>query len=256
MKDYGFRKPEPFEVKTTLKNTIFFHVPKCAGTSFIEVLNYLYGADNQVICPAVVDEDLNKCLASGDVGQYKLFKGHFAVGTAARIPCFDDAFKISIFRHPIDRCISLYGYLRGHSQEDLEVVNDYQKSHILYAKAFDLMDILSLPDDSLWKIEYTRSFSQFVDYKQTPSQSADQIISTLDLIGFVDCLHAFTGKIKLILWNDKSIDYSLPRMRESTLSSELVSSYRDLLSDTKLARAFDMDIEIYERLRCELGEFE
>lgn len=236
-----------------MKNAIFFHVPKCAGTSFIEVLNYLYGADNQNICPALVDEELNKCVTSGDVGQYKLFKGHFTVSAAARIPCFDDAFKISIFRHPIDRCISLYGYLRGHSQDDLEMVNDYQKSHILYAKAFHLKDILRLPDGSAWKNEYTRSFSQFVDYNQTAAQSADEILSMLDMIGFTDCLPVFTREVKEVLWNEQSIDYSLPHMRKSTLPKELESSCRELLSHRSFSKVFDKEIEIYERIKAGLG---
>ena len=235
-----------------MKPVIFFHVPKCAGTSFIEVLNYIYGADDKIICPAMVDEELNKFLTSGVVDQYKLFKGHFTAGAAEKIPCYDNSIKISIFRHPIDRCISLYGYLRGHSQNDIDRINDYQKSHVLYAKAFDLKEILSLPDDSAWKTEYTRSFSQFIDYKHSASESADKIISMLDMIGFVDSLPEFTKKIKKMMWNEKSIDYSLPRMRESTLSGELVKSYRALLSDIKFAKIFNKDIEIYDKIKCSL----
>jgi hypothetical protein len=237
-----------------MKKTIYFHVPKTAGTSLIEVLCYLYGAQNEVICPAVVDDDLVLLNQHVDISRFSLFKGHFSLDLASRLlPSLDEYIKITTLRNPIDRCISLYSYLRGHPQASIDTVNEYQKLQILYAKSFDLIEIIALPDHSAWKNEYTRMFSQFSDYSCTPKEMANAIIATIDVIGFLDNLADFHKCIKALLWNQSSIDLAMPHQRRSSDTSHTSHYKQAILANPHLLQSFEYDSEVYSLLLEKAG---
>jgi len=210
-----------------------------------------------VISRSHINAELIDELTTTTAQELRLFKGHLSWTTAScHISDFDQALKISILRDPVDRAISLYQFHRRHSIFDVNtMIGPSQYSHVLYAKAFELMDILSDPAGDIWIREYTRMFSQLLtdeEYAKEPGEIANLILNRINLIGFQENLMPFANAIKSLLWNDLSIDYPLGRERSSPgNSTELAVNMKELVINSSGGfTLFKKDISIYSILKC------
>jgi len=101
-------------------NYIFFHIPKCGGTSMYQVLPKM---------------DKVEGIKDTHVNYVKTKKVFDKIG---KLEYFENAKKFSIIRNPIDRTISLYRYISEHTDHPLH--KDVKKLNFtefcLYLKYF------------------------------------------------------------------------------------------------------------------------
>ena len=106
------------------KPLIYTHIPKCAGTSFVQLLRNWFGDQyhklNQdetqdIILPRVPTQDEN----GNWLPNVRCIHGHFNHGRGYGLPYFypevDQYF--TILRDPFDLIVSMYFFVKGRSQE-------------------------------------------------------------------------------------------------------------------------------------------
>lgn len=107
--DIKFRKEDLEQEKI-----VFLHLPKTGGTTLHQLLSQ--GRSTDEICP----ERHNglHAFAAGELARYRLFSGHFDHVSTDLIP--GRKARITMFRHPVDRLISLYHFQKAHREEVIE----------------------------------------------------------------------------------------------------------------------------------------
>ncbi len=101
------------------KPLLFIHIPKTAGTSFLVMLQNLFG-DHRVLRLAMEDPHLAQrldSLSAGGLGDYSCVNGHFAAHIFAA--AFERYEPFTLLRNPVQRVLSLYRFLRRHPAEVL-----------------------------------------------------------------------------------------------------------------------------------------
>ena len=103
---------EPAKRADACPLTLFIHVPKTAGTTFNSLLSYQYGHRRSLWVPwqdTRVEHNLMQ-LDPAERDRLTLIRGHFPFGWHEH---FDRPVRyISMLRHPVDRILSLFYYLR------------------------------------------------------------------------------------------------------------------------------------------------
>ena len=88
-----------------LRNAIFMHTQKTAGTSIIHLARARYGEDN------VVSHGDWLSLPRGTVEEKAFVSGHFGFAFVERL--LGERYSFTFLREPIDRIISLYSFCRS-----------------------------------------------------------------------------------------------------------------------------------------------
>lgn len=101
---------------------VFLHIPKTAGTSFVDAIKKAIGADR-------VSPSFNAGVMSQDQAEeldhFDVIAGHISINDINRY--FSDRNIITVIREPIERCISWYYYARSLARNtELEDVNAAQ----------------------------------------------------------------------------------------------------------------------------------
>lgn len=90
-----------------MNKTVFFHIPKSAGSSFSDLLVRNYG--HRVFCPTRRHKSYNTADLTNDFNKYPFFsiaRGHEMQCLNIKLP--DDFKGVTIVRNPIDRLVSHY----------------------------------------------------------------------------------------------------------------------------------------------------
>ncbi len=112
------------------KNGFFFiHIPKTAGTSFINVLDSTTKLDK--IFPCQLWKEVNEEVVK-DTSQYDLLRGHFG-GGSYKLLSHQNIHKLTILRHPKSLSISTYHFIK---REKNTAVHDLVHNKNMDLKAF------------------------------------------------------------------------------------------------------------------------
>jgi hypothetical protein len=106
---------------------IFTHIPKCGGTSFNTwITNALNEKYLHVYKESFEDKDISNYVASG---------GHFNYGLNPFFNHDKNIVHISIMRHPFNRFISFYNYVKRDKNHYLyNYINHYKLTYLEFAK--------------------------------------------------------------------------------------------------------------------------
>ena len=119
---------------TKKKEGLFFiHIPKTAGTSFINILDAT--VDENKIFPAQLWQQVNEKLVA-EISQYKLLRGHFG-GGSFKLLTNGNPHRLTILRHPQSLSISTYHFIK---REKNTAVHD-----LVVDKKMDLRAFLEEP---------------------------------------------------------------------------------------------------------------
>jgi Glycosyl transferase family 2/Galactose-3-O-sulfotransferase len=89
---------------------VFIHLPKTAGTSFVQVLEQHFSAAE--ICPAYFHDELAR-IPVETLARYRLFRGHFFRDAIAQLPLPAPVW-ITFLRDPVERVLSTYAHMQNY----------------------------------------------------------------------------------------------------------------------------------------------
>jgi len=115
------------------KGLFFIHIPKTAGTSFINILDAT--VDDNKIFPAQLWQQVNEKLVA-KISQYTLLRGHFG-GGAFKLLTNGNPHRLTILRHPQSLSVSTYHFIK---REKNAAVHD-----LVIDKKMDLRTFLEEP---------------------------------------------------------------------------------------------------------------
>jgi len=141
-------------LKNSQLEIISVHIPKTAGTTFGQVLAQIYG-DTQVIFDNPQLDCINQIPAIEP--QLRAIHGHFPVGKYAGH--FPHAKRIVWLRHPINRILSHYFYLKSfsevHNNDPIHrLVLEQQISVVEFAEQEGMFNVLSGFTDGLPLVDF------------------------------------------------------------------------------------------------------
>lgn len=91
----------------------FFHIPKCAGTSVWKHLAKIYGRGRIFQIASSKDVERFNQESPENLRRYAVIGGHHFLSTyRERLGNFEEYFKVTSLRDPIDRIISNYNFIR------------------------------------------------------------------------------------------------------------------------------------------------
>jgi hypothetical protein len=156
----------------------FIHIPKTAGTTLTSLLNSKFHQSK--ICPAEVWSELVD-LPREDLAQYRLFRGHFFYDMGELLP--RPPVYITMLRHPIERVISGYEFMRRNTPTRTEALLNHHK-----AKTMTLMEYVSDLDNPSMANSQTRhlSLSRYKDEPEAWLAVAKQHLEEFACFGLVE----------------------------------------------------------------------
>lgn len=137
------------------KPIVFFHVPKCGGTTLNEILMYIYG-DAQVLKiyeePSEKTEQRYRELKLQRLRDYPIVTGHFSVGNPE---LEENADCVTMLREPRSRLQSMYRYIRQVETHDLH--------EIVCSRSYSIRDCIEQKISSDFDNGLVRQFSGIGD---------------------------------------------------------------------------------------------
>ncbi|NJR40178.1 MAG: sulfotransferase family protein [Leptolyngbyaceae cyanobacterium CSU_1_4] len=170
---------QPIEHRLTPDEQLcFIHIPKTAGTTLTSLLNSKFHQSK--ICPAEVWSELVD-IPKEELTQYQLFRGHFFYEMGDLLP--QKPVYITMLRHPIERVISGYEFMRRNVPTRTEALLNHHK-----AKTMSLMEYVSDLDNPSMANSQTRhlSLSRYKDDPEAWLAVAKQHLSEFACFGLVE----------------------------------------------------------------------
>jgi len=141
---------QPIEHRLTPDEQLcFIHIPKTAGTTLTSLLNSKFHQSK--ICPAEVWSEVID-IPREELAQYQLFRGHFFYDIGELLP--RKPVYITMLRHPIERVISGYEFMRRNVPTRTEALLNHHK-----AKTMTLMEYVSDLENPSMSNSQTRHLS-------------------------------------------------------------------------------------------------
>ncbi|MBW4517311.1 MAG: sulfotransferase family protein [Timaviella obliquedivisa GSE-PSE-MK23-08B] len=170
---------QPIEHRLTSDEQLcFIHIPKTAGTTLTSLLNSKFHQSK--ICPAEVWSEIIE-IPRQELAQYQLFRGHFFYDIGELLPC--KPVYITMLRHPIERVISGYEFMRRNVPTRTEALLNHHK-----AKTMSLMEYVSDLENPSMSNSQTRHLS-LSRYKDEPDKwltMAKQHLTEFACFGLVE----------------------------------------------------------------------
>lgn len=98
-----------------INNLIFLHIPKCAGTTFLLILNHQYhklkSFDIKPITPDKINLDLLPKMTYEERREINILKGHLVYGIHEYL--IGKSAYVTFLRHPVERIVSLYHFMKN-----------------------------------------------------------------------------------------------------------------------------------------------
>ena len=123
----------------------FFHNPKAGGSSLRQILEARFPSEDR--CPIIENNMVDHEERRGDYARFRgycLYAGHYGLDIFSAVQ--SGHLRISNFRHPVTRLLSLYNYFRfgvNLSEEELRTDRYYA---VRFAKAVDFKAFVSTDD--------------------------------------------------------------------------------------------------------------
>lgn len=175
----GKSMSQPIEHRLTPDEQLcFIHIPKTAGTTLTSLLNSKFHQSK--ICPAEVWSEVVD-IPREELAQYQLFRGHFFYDIGDLLP--RKPVYITMLRHPIERVISGYEFMRRNVPTRTEALLNHHK-----AKTMSLMEYVSDLDNPSMANSQTRHLS-LSSHKDDPEKwlaVAKQHLSEFACFGLVE----------------------------------------------------------------------
>jgi hypothetical protein len=235
-----------FLSRTMPRPLLFSHIPKCAGTSIADYLASNYRPSEVFSIQRSHDrgETLWENLPSTQRAQYRLLIGHTAHGV--RDTFHRDAFRLTVFREPVDRIVSHYYFAKSTPSHYL-----HERIH---ASGMSLYDYVK----SDLSVETTNYYAwHFGDFSpeasnNDPLGTADKVeqilVAQYSLIGFTDALDpamtAVATNCKFTFpWKQRRMNTTGAR------TSSIDEKVRDAITERNRA-----DVRLYQMLCRRAGE--
>jgi len=219
---------------TSDEQLCFIHIPKTAGTTLTSLLNSKFHQSK--ICPAEVWSELVD-IPREKLSQYQLFRGHFFYDIGDLLP--GKPVYITMLRHPIERVISGYEFMRRNIPTRAEALTNHYK-----AKTMTLMEYVSDLDNPSMANSQTRhlSLSQYKDAPEAWLAVAQQHLAEFACFGLVE---RFQGSMALLSytfgWNPlaeySNLMVAPRRLKQEQLEPEVLEM---------IATRNSLDLALYE----------
>lgn len=156
----------------------FIHIPKTAGTTLTSLLNSKFHQSK--ICPAEVWSEVVD-IPRTELAQYQLFRGHFFYDIGELLP--HKPVYITMLRHPIERVISGYEFMRRNIPTRTEALTNHYK-----AKTMTLTEYVSDLENPSMANSQTRhlSLSRHKDDPEAWLAVAKQHLAEFACFGLVE----------------------------------------------------------------------
>lgn len=223
----------------TKSDFLFDHIPKTGGTSMRAVFDHIFGPDQ--VSPHVYGR--SEAWALHRFSEYKVIAGHFV----PQSPPNENEFphgraRITILRHPIDRAVSEYYYVR----HDFPWLNRLASTS---AKSQNLLEFLKIREedrDPEVSNFMTKHFAAMLSGAATDDGHllalAKQALAQFDIVGlyeqFVDTVDLFCCQFFLPPVAE------IPRV--NVTSSRVAAGELDKPTGDKLTELNRLDIQLYE----------
>jgi Sulfotransferase family len=226
---------QPLEHRLTPDEQLcFIHIPKTAGTTLTSLLTSKFHQSK--ICPAEVWSELVE-LPKDSLSQYQLFRGHFFYDINELLP--RKPVYITMLRHPIERVISGYEFMRRNPPTRTEALLNHQK-----ANAMTLLEYVSDLENLSMANSQTRhlSLSQYKDQPEEWLALAKQHLAEFAYFGLVE---RFQDSMALLTytfgWNPleeyPNLMVGNRRLKQDQLEPEVLET---------IARRNALDLALYE----------
>jgi Sulfotransferase family len=225
-----------------LRNALFLHIQKTAGTSVQEIARGVYGNS------MVLSHDDYKKIDREECHSYKFISGHFDYSFAR--PLMVGRYSFTFLRNPIDRVISLYDFYltRDPSQHELSSIAQKTDLEGFITDCHSLNHRLAVWNNQTWRLS-TGGVSLAIDVLDRDCETSAQLLLSeaelnlqkFDYVGFVE---NFELDIKNIFLE---IGCSLPALKWSNATKN--RTRRSDLSKrvkSKLDEITQLDRQLYD----------
>ncbi|PJF40259.1 MAG: hypothetical protein CUN54_05900 [Phototrophicales bacterium] len=213
---------------------VYLHIPKTAGTSFVHILKQHFEENKIMQQPFMT---LPKVDAESLAG-YDLISGHFTYDILKFIS--RPHFIITMLRHPIDRVLSYYGFVREMPKNPVHE----------YANEFPFDQFIDLPHKAIrWHVynQMTAMLSNITMWDEPPTEDDLQLAKqNLQEMAFVGMTEFFDESVRLLNytfhWHDNASQ--IPRHNITRNRQQRAQVAPNVLE--RLAKYNQLDLELHQ----------